>query len=338
MRYFYLLLLCMITSCNQSNADFDLQGHRGAAGLMPENSVPSFLKAIDLGVNTVEFDVVISADDQVVISHEPWFRREICSTPEGKLITRNTEMDYNIFELTYEEIKLFDCGSHGNPDHPEQERIAVSKPLMLEAIHEMELYVQENNLDPVNYSIEIKSRPEWDSNMHPKPGEFVQLVYDELLKLNITDRVIIQSFDVRALQKLRSLDPTVTQSFLVSLNRFKQENLALLGYVPEIYSPHYRLVNTQLIERSRELGMKVIPWTVNDPGEMKRLIEMGVDGLITDYPNRYQELGGLQVKSETNSATESNRFVVGYLYDRSGFDKNAEFLIIQNIFNTGRNP
>ncbi|MEX0773756.1 MAG: glycerophosphodiester phosphodiesterase family protein [Balneolales bacterium] len=270
--------------------DLDLQGHRGSAGLMPENTIPSFLKAVDLGVNTIEFDVVISADSQVVVSHDPWFRRDICSTPEGDLITSETEMNYKIYDLTYDEISLFDCGSHGNPNHPDQQKIAAPKPLMRDVILEMKQYTRENNLNAVNYSIEIKSRPDWDLTLHPKPDMFVSQVYEELKELNILDRVIIQSFDVRSLQSLKSLDHSVAQALLISRNSEEREKLDDLGHVPDILSPNYSLVTRDMVTRSQELGMKVIPWTVNDLKEMERLIKMGVDGLITDYPNLYHEL------------------------------------------------
>ncbi|MEX0929932.1 MAG: glycerophosphodiester phosphodiesterase family protein [Balneolales bacterium] len=266
---------------------FDLQGHRGAAGLLPENTIPSFIRAIDLGVQTIEFDVLISGDGQVVITHDPWFRRGICSTPEGDLITRETEADYRIYNLPYDSIARFDCGSHGNPNHPDQEKMQVAKPLMREAILEMEKYVKENKLKPVYYSIETKSRPDWDRKFHPEPDEFMQLVYGELSSLNVLDRVIIQSFDVRTLQRLRSLDPSVTQALLVSQNNDLQENIHTLGYIPGIYSPNYATVDPEMIALAHSLGMKIIPWTVNDPEDIEKLIDMGVDGLITDYPDRF---------------------------------------------------
>lgn len=283
-------LLLFFSSCNHNSNVFDLQGHRGTAGLMPENTIPSFLNAMELGVNTVELDVVISVDNKVVVSHEPWFRHGLCSTPDGELISRETEVSYKIYELTYDEISLFDCGSHGNPYHPDQQKIAAAKPLMRDAILEMEQYANDNNLDAVNYSIEIKSRQEWDSTIQPEPNEFVRLVYEELKELNVLDQIIIQSFDVRSLKVLKSLDHTVTQAFLFSQNSNEKELRQNLGYMPEILSPRYSLVTNDMIAKSHELNMKIIPWTVNDPDEMKKLIDMGVDGLITDYPNLYHSL------------------------------------------------
>ncbi|MDZ7755284.1 glycerophosphodiester phosphodiesterase family protein [Rhodohalobacter sp.] len=108
---------------------FDLQGHRGARGLMPENTIPAFLKAVELGVDTVEFDVVVTADGKILVSHEPWFNHLFSTKADGSPVTEEEERSFNIFEMTYEETQQFDVGKRGNPNFPNQEPMEVTKPL-----------------------------------------------------------------------------------------------------------------------------------------------------------------------------------------------------------------
>lgn len=271
--------------------DFDLQGHRGTRGLLPENTIPAFLKAVELGVTTVELDVVVSKDGQMVVSHEPFFNHAICLNAEGEAITEENEKEYNIYQYTVQEIKAFDCGTLGNPNFPEQEGQKVSKPTLQEAIQAVENYIQTEGKNSVFYNIETKSTPEGDNVFHPIPQKFSQLLYDELKELNVLDKVFIQSFDVRTLQAFREIDKDVPLVLLVeeeNPNSF-EENLEVLGFNPIVYSPNFNLVNEELIEKSKTKNIKVIPWTVNEVSDMQKMIGLGVDGLITDYPNRFQE-------------------------------------------------
>jgi glycerophosphoryl diester phosphodiesterase len=268
---------------------FDLQGHRGARGLLPENSIPAFLKAIDWGVKTLELDVVVSKDSQIVISHEPFFSAEICLNAQGDTIKKEQEKKYNIYQMTLAEIKKFDCGSIGNPRFPEQKKQRVFKPTLREMVNAVEKYLAEKKLKPVFYNIETKSLPEGDSIFHPAPTEFAQLLYDEIKALKILDRVYIQSFDVRTLQAFKKIDEEVPLVLLVENKNSLRDNLEKLGFTPSVYSPYYQLVTLDLVKQAHELGMKVIPWTVNEESAMENMKKMGVDGLITDYPNRFKK-------------------------------------------------
>ncbi len=268
--------------------DFDVQGHRGARGLMPENTIPGFLYAIDLGVNTIEMDVVVNADSQIVVSHEPWFHDQISLTPDGDPLGPDMARDINIFEMTMEEIREYDVGLAGHPEFPQQQTMAVTKPTLIDAIEAMEEHVVEQGLDPVRYSIEIKSREEWYDTYQPQPDEFAQLVYNELSDLGVLDRTIIQSFDVAALQAMRELDEDVPLAYLVAEEVDLEEKVEELGFTPEIFSPYFGLVDEDLMASADEHGMQVIPWTVNEVEDMQRLIDLGVHGLITDYPNRIE--------------------------------------------------
>lgn len=265
---------------------FDVQGHRGARGYLPENTIPAFLLAVDLGVTTVELDVVVSGDRRIVVSHDPWFDARICRAPDGGRLSPDPARRRLLYSMPYDEIAQYDCGGLGNPDFPEQRPMVAVKPLLVDAIEAVEAHVRIRGLPPVRYNIETKSRPEWDGVMHPPPGEFVSLLLGELRELGVQPRVTIQSFDVRTLQAVRALDPTVELSLLVENDLSVAENLERLGFTPDIYSPHHRLVDEALVAGAHALGMRVLPWTVNDPEEVERLRALGVAGVITDYPDR----------------------------------------------------
>lgn len=265
--------------------DFDWQGHRGCRGILPENSIPGFLEALKYPIQTLELDVVVSEDDQVIISHEPWMSFGICSLPDGQPVTEAMEDTLLLLNMTYEEIKSFDCGTRGNERFPEQKPTPVYKPSLEDAVRAVETYCQTEGRALPRYNIEIKSQPEWDGVRTPGPEKFARLVIDQVRSLDIGDRVCIQSFDLRPLRAVRQLDSTLTTALLVANAYGVDGNLEMLGYTPAVYSPNYSLVTRGVVDRIHELGMKIIPWTVNDSLVMKQMIELGVDGIITDYPN-----------------------------------------------------
>jgi glycerophosphoryl diester phosphodiesterase len=270
---------------------FDLQGHRGARGLKPENTIPAFLVAIDSGVTTIEMDVAITKDKQVVVSHEPWMSSEICLNKDGSPILKKDEKKFNIYEMTYEQVKLFDCGSKGNTKFPEQEKLATSKPLLSDVIVAVENRIRNYQLYEVDYNIEIKSAPEDDKKFHPLPEEYSDLVYNVLDQYLPMERVVIQSFDFRVLKYWHEKHPEIRLSALVENKKSVQANLAMLGFNPSVYSPDFKLLSKEDIGDLHKLKIRVIPWTVNEEDDIKKIKAMGVDGLITDYPNRASKLG-----------------------------------------------
>lgn len=285
------------------NPKFDVQGHRGARGLMPENSLPAFMLALDSGVTTLEMDLSISKDNQIVVSHEPWMSAEYCLDPSGKEIKTKDEKKFNIYKMTYEEVKLWDIGSKGNPRFPEQIKIKASKPLLSDVIVAAENHAKNFTKYLPDYNIEIKSEPQTDGKFHPKPEEFSDMVYQLIDQYLPWDRVVIQSFDFRVLKYWHRKYPEVRLAALVENLKTIDENLKDLGFVPDIYSPDYKLLDKNEVERihrktisrtpkagAKSSSMRVIPWTVNDEKEMLSLSEMGVDGIITDYPNRARKL------------------------------------------------
>lgn len=266
----------------QVPADFDWQGHRGCRGLMPENSLEAFVKALEFPeVRTLEMDLAVSKDKELIVSHEPWFNPSICLQPNGDSIRRSDEHKWLIYQMTTAEIRAFDCGSIGNPRFPEQQKQKTRKPTLLEVVEA----VKPNNPN-IFWNIEIKSRPDWDGVRHPPIPEFCDLVLAELNLYGLTRQVTIQSFDVRPLQYIHRVAPHVKLALLVENIRGLEYNLSNLGFQPDIYSPYFRLLSRKTIRRCHEKGIKVIPWTVNEVKDMKAVIHLGVDGIITDYPNR----------------------------------------------------
>ena len=264
----------------------DIQGHRGARGLFPENTLTSFLGAIKLGVDTIEMDVVISKDLQVVVSHEAWMNELFCSLPDGSPLEENDKYRYNLFQLKYEEIALFDCGMRGHPDFPQQIKSKEQKPLLSTVIKEVELYTSTHQLKPVKYNIELKTETGERNRFNPEPEIFVRCVSDVLKKYPIHTRVNLQSFDLQILKEIKKQDASVQIALLVEDESSLEENLKKLGFVPQTYSPDYVLVYEALIKKVHQLNMKLIPWTVNEPSAIKRLLSWGVEGIISDYPDR----------------------------------------------------
>ena len=264
---------------------FDVQGHRGARGLKPENTIPSFIAALNEGVTTVEMDLAITKDKQVILSHEPWMSAEICLDSSGNPISKKDEMKFNIYQMTLDEVKQFDCGSKGNERFPRQEKIKSTKPLLSEVMVAIENHIKNVTKYEVDYNIEIKSMPEGDNMFHPSPKEFSDLVYHLVNQYLPMDRVVIQSFDFRVLKYWHETYPDVRLAALVENKKGVDFNLQQLGFNPSIYSPDYTLLSREDVKALRSKKIRVIPWTVNKTSAMLSLKGMGVDGFITDYPD-----------------------------------------------------
>ena len=283
--------LCLsITQAQERSIDW--QGHRGCRGLYPENTIQAMLKAIDLGVSTLELDVVITKDKQVILSHEPFMSAEISTNPEGKSITAAQEKTNNIYQLDYADVQTWDVGLKPHPRFPQQEKTPAKKPLLADVIDAVEAYIRMHNLAPVQYNIETKSDPEGDDSYHPKPAEFVNLVLAVIQGKGIAPRTIIQSFDVRTIQLVHAQYPEIKTAFLVENTSAKKlkTQLNALGYIPTIFSPAYQFVDQKLVNSCHKKGMHVIVWTVNTLPEMQKMLDLCVDGIISDYPNLFSAL------------------------------------------------
>ena len=292
-----IVVLCFImTACfstNQSKKlevkNFDKEGHRGCRGLMPENTIAAMLKAIDLGVTTLETDAIITKDNKVILSHEPFFNHEISTKQDGLLVTEIEEKSLNIYQMNYEEVLKYDVGLRPHPRFPNQQKMAAVKPLLADMIEAVEEYCKQNNKALPNYNIETKTNPATDNQYHPQPAQFVNLLVSVIKEKKIESRVIIQSFDIRTLQYLHEHFPEFKSALLIEDYDKKPFALQLkeLGFIPTIYSPDYSLVTPLLVKQCRNVGIGLIPWTVNSIEKIKELKKMGVNGVISDFPNLF---------------------------------------------------
>lgn len=295
LRITLLATAMSLAALSEPTPSFDIQGHRGCRGLMPENSIPAFKKALDLGVTTLELDVVISQDGQVVVSHEPYMNADFCIAPDGRPVEKRAQKSLNLYKMPYAEIARYDCGSNGNPGYPEQQKMKVSKPLLREAIREAEAYMKQKALNPVQYNIELKSEEKEYGLSQPPVPEFSDLVYRVIIEQLPADRVIIQSFDFNVLKHWkRQIDAgnykKVRLAALVANLKSMDAHLSELGFKPDVYSPYFKLLSREKIQKLHSQNIRVIPWTVNQVNDMKELKGWGVDGLITDYPDRAKTL------------------------------------------------
>lgn len=292
-----------ITGCmgqNNINTNLDIQGHRGCRGLMPENTIEGCIKAVDIGVNTLEIDVVVSKDSQLVVSHEPFFNHEISTHPDHIEITGSNELDFNLYRMTVGEIQKYDVGIKVHPRFPDQQKMSVVKPTLNALIANVEKYISTHHLKPVQYNIEIKHSPDKDHLFHPDALTFTTLVYQALLSNKIKEKCIIQSFDPQCLNILHKIDPDVKTALLVENIDGIKKNLSKLNYTPDIYSPHFLLVDKDLIQFCKSKSIKVIPWTVNQEKDITSVIQFGVDGIISDYPDRVIEIYRGLIKHKIN--------------------------------------
>ncbi|MEM6737756.1 MAG: glycerophosphodiester phosphodiesterase family protein [Bacteroidota bacterium] len=282
-NYPWILFVTIACTSPDNNNKIDIQGHRGARGLAPENSIPAFLMAAQMGINTLELDLVVSKDSKLVVSHEPYFSPEFCLNPSNEPIPRDSII--NIYELDYNEIQQYDCGSKGNARFPEQRKISTYKPLLKDVLDSVESFFTGKDR-PINYNIELKTRKETDDVFHPNPSVFSDMVYDLISEMGLWEKVNIQSFDFRTLQYFRKEYPNVKLALLIENQLPWKQNIDSLGFIPEIYSCYFDLLSEDHVKELQNEGMKVIPWTVNEIHEIEKMISLGVDGIITDYPNK----------------------------------------------------
>jgi glycerophosphoryl diester phosphodiesterase len=273
----------------QAPAGFDWQAHRGCRGIKPENTLPAFLHAMEYSdVVTLELDLAVSKDNQLIVSHEPWFNPAICRLPNGDSIPKRDGEKHLIYQYTAAQIREFDCGSTLNPRFPQQQTERAYKPTLNEVVAAVK---QRYPSRPIRWNIEIKSEPSYDGVKTPPIEQFTDLVLKTCAQLGIEQYTCIQSFDVRPLQIIHQRNPAITLAFLIENARGLSYNLEKLGFTPHIYSPYYLVVNKKLVRGCHQKSMKLIPWTVNDVNTMRKLIRLGVDGIITDYPNLIATVG-----------------------------------------------
>lgn len=268
------------------NDNPEVQGHRGCRGLLPENTIPAFLKAMELGCDVLELDVVLTGDDQVLVSHEPWMSSTICLDPEGNPIPEVDERQLNIHAMTLAEIRSYDCGSLEHPRFPQQDLVGAHKPTLREVVEATDLHALQQGYSNPTFNVEIKSYPEWVGVFQPAPEVLAARVVRELDDLGIASRCIVQSFDPAVLEAVHAGRPDLTLALLVENSDGLLPNLDRLSFTPNIYSPHFSLVDATVLQQLRERDIELVVWTVNEAADITRMIELGVDGIISDYPDR----------------------------------------------------
>ena len=266
----------------------DAQAHRSGMGLMPENSLPAVKNALDLGANTLEMDLCVTKDGKVVLSHDPCFEPRYTTKPDGTEMQRGERV--YLYHLTYDEIAKYDVGMRYTQSWPEKACVPAVKPLLKDVITFAETYTKENGLTPVKYNIEIKSdytcRNGVEGQDWPEYKEFVDICATEIASYNLGDRLIVQSFDDRALNYLHENYPEFTLSYLirdhdVDFDKF----MSLLNFQPEWLSPPHQNVTAEFLAETRARGMKLVTWTVDNTQSIKRLMDLKVDGIISNHPD-----------------------------------------------------
>ena len=272
----------------------DVQAHRGGMGLYPEESLAAMLNAVDLGVNTLEMDLCITQDKEVVLSHDKFFHPRYATRPDGTPVMHGEEPVF-LWNLPYDEIQKWDVGSKPNPDWPEKVCQKAVKQRAAEVIDAVEAYCKEKGLPPMKYNIEIKSDPDYDGYLEgrdwPEYQEFTDLCMAMLDARGLGDRLIVQCFDERALNYINQKYPGHILSYLVEdWETDYDEYMSKLEFKPEWLSPPHENVDQALVDRAHADGMKVVTWTVDEKEEMRRLIGLGVEGIISNYPDRLLEV------------------------------------------------
>lgn len=293
-----LLLCLLISSCHtpkqvtMQNSDFpgfSYEGHRGARGLYPENSIGAMKTAIDLPkVTTLEMDCHITKDKKVVVYHDDYLNPKFVTYNDGKEL-KGKDIKGTLYNYTWKELKAFNLGLKGNVDFPKQKKVSTSISLLGDLIHEAETYAKAKRQSPMFYNIETKSKEGKDHEWHPAPQEFSDLILEVVIEKGIAPRTVIQSFDKRTIQYINKHYPQIKTSYLIDAKNTKtiKELVADLGFKPFIISPNYKLIDEAFVKSAHELGIKVIPWTVNSKAEITALEQLKVDGIISDYPNLF---------------------------------------------------
>jgi len=290
---------------------FDLQGHRGARGLAPENTLAGFRKALEIGVSTLELDLAMTRDGVLVVSHDPVLNPDVVRGPDGRWLAAPRPA---INTLMLAEVKRYDVGrlnprSRYAQQLPQQVAVDGERvPTLAEVIS-----LARSSGKSVRFNVETKLRPDRPAEA-PPPEVFAKAVVDFWRSEHIEAIAAVQSFDWRTLVKIKRLAPEIRTVCLTiqqeSFDNVQKGRLGpspwtagldvdeLAGSVPRlvqragcaVWSPFYREVTVEGVREAAALGLEVIPWTVNEKVDMTRLIDVGVHGIITDYPDRLRQV------------------------------------------------
>jgi len=291
----------------------DIQGHRGARGLAPENTLPAFSKALALGVSTLELDCAITRDGVVVVSHDPALNPDIIRGPDGKWLQQTGPA---IHSLTYQELQRYDAGRL-NPSSAYAKRWPEQKPVdgtRIPQLADVFALVKKSGNETVRFNIETKTSP-LAPNETAAPEDFARKLLSAVRTAGMAGRTAIQSFDWRTLQVVQKEAPeiptvylTVEKGFMDSIQADKASSPWTAGFhvsryggsIPRmvkaaggaVWSPYRAETTREQVKEAQALGLKVVVWTVNEPADMRRMIEWGVDGVISDRPDLLRQVAG----------------------------------------------
>lgn len=296
-------LLCFAAALPLGSLAFDLQGHRGTRGNAPENTLPAFERALEIGVTTLELDIGVTADGVLVVSHDPYLNPAITRDAAGQWLQGSKGP--LIKTLTFAQLQTYDVGRI-NPDTPYAKTFNLQQPrdgTRIPALSALFDRVKALRADAVRFNIETKINPAQPEDT-VKPDEMTRALLKVVREAGMTGRVAIQSFDWRTLRLVQQLEPSIPTVYL-TIQTPNNDNLqtgewtaglkfADHGSAPKmvkasggaIWSPNAGAVTESLVKEAQSLGLKVMPWTINNPADMERMIGWGVDGIITDYPDR----------------------------------------------------
>jgi glycerophosphoryl diester phosphodiesterase len=297
------LAAALLALATFGTAAFDLQGHRGTRGLAPENTLAGFERALDIGVTTLELDIHLTSDGVPVITHDPQLNPALTRAGGGQWVAEPAPL---IMSMTLAQLQAYDVGRL-KPDtryaqtYPEQQPADGQRIPTLAQLFER---IKARGDERVRFNIELKLTPQQPA-VTPPPAAIVQATLDVIRLHRMEQRVSLQSFDWRILQEVKRQAPTIPLAALTIRQRSLDNlsdgrwtaGLTLAqhgGSVPkmvkavgaQIWSPYFGELTPDLLREARSLGLKVIPWTVNDPSAIDNMLAWGVDGLITDYPDR----------------------------------------------------
>lgn len=318
-----LLVAAVLMIVSSAAPALDLQGHRGARGLLPENTLPAFAKALEIGVTTLELDTAVTRDGVIVVSHDATLNPDITRGHDGQWIQRK---DISIHDLTWSELQQYDVGRI-KPDSAYAARFPLQLPVdgtRMPRLIDVFAQVRRSGNELVRFNIETKISPEHPQRTLP-PEAFARALIALVRAEKLESRVTIQSFDWRSLQVVQREAPQIATVYL-SAQQPWQDNIRAGGETSpwtagfhisryggslpqlvkaaggKVWSPYYGEITVETVREAHRLGLKVVVWTVNDPGDIARMLDLGVDGIISDYPDRLRRVAqdrGLALPAST---------------------------------------
>ena len=309
MKILTAALACL--AMTQPALAFDLQGHRGARGLAPENTLPAFAAALSLGVTTLELDTAIAKDGVVVISHDPRLNSDITRTKDGKWLDQRGPA---IHSFTFAELQQYDVGRI-RPGTDYARRYPGQKPVdgtRIPRLGDLFALVRKSGNQLVRFNIEIKTSPLAPGET-PDPESFAGTLIDAIRQEGMAARVTIQSFDWRTLQVVQRVSPEIPTAYLSAQQRFldniaahtsagspwtagfqyrKHGSVARMVKAAggRVWSPYHGDLSEGTLREARDLGLRVVVWTVNEPTQIRSMLDLGVDGIISDRPDLVRQV------------------------------------------------